>query len=381
MSVLTEGKITKEGLDELRQRLGTLNRTSSWGVGIYNEYASKDTIRHFCQGIGDMNPLWLDREYAFKSPYGRIVAPPCFLYSVYWPAGRVGGLPGVHAFHSGNDWRFYEPIYEGTRFIVEEQFVDVVEKESQFAGRIVQTHTVATYRDDNGKVIAQGRGWTTRAERDTAREKAKYKEEEEPYKYTEAEIEAIEKEIMAEERRGAIPRFWEDVAIGEELKPVVKGPMSHGDITAWEIAALGGLAHGWALTEFKKHPAWMYRDPVTGAAEAVIKVHAVAETAKSAGLPRAYDYGCQRISWMGHLLNNWVGDHGSVERLYAELRRFNYVGDTTWCKGKVTAKRKENGKNLIDLDVWTENQRNLKTTVGKATVSLMSKEPRMIVIP
>ncbi|MEE2881090.1 MAG: acyl dehydratase, partial [Chloroflexota bacterium] len=77
---------------------------------------------------------------------------------------------------------------------------------------------------------------------------------------------------------------------------------------------------------------------------------------------------------MGHLLTNWAGDDGFVKKMYVELRRFNVVGDTTWCKGKVVGKRVEDGEKLVDLEIWGENQRGEQTTKGTATIKLPSKE-------
>ncbi len=371
--VLEAGKITEEGLQKLRERLGTFNRPRQYGIGIFNEYASRDAIRHFCQGIGDPNPLYWDEEYARRTRYGTIIAPPAFLYSVYWCSGRVGGLPGVHGFHAGNDWEWFRPIYLGDRISVEEQFTGVEEKESKFAGRIVITSSVCHYYNQRGEVIARTRGWQVRAERSSAKERQKYQTE--PYRYTAEELKAIEDAVLSEEPRGAEPRWWEDTQIGEELNPVVKGPLSHGDIMAFVAGAFGGLAHGLQLREMRRHPSWGFIDPGTGAREAIVRVHDIEEAAQDAGLPGTYDYGSQRCCWMGHPLTNWMGDHGFLRKMYVELRRFNYVGDTTWCKGKVAGKRVEGGEHLVDLEIWGENQRREVTVKGTAVVRLPAKQP------
>ena len=52
--------------------------------------------------------------------------------------------------------------------------------------------------------------------------------------------------------------------------------------------------------------------------------------------PGAYDFGPQRISWAGTLIENWMGDDGFLKRLRGELRGFNLRGDTTWLRGTVT---------------------------------------------
>ena len=371
MAGIAEGKITEEGLARLRERLGTFNRPSFYGIGQYNEYAGKDSIRHFTQGMGDSNPLWVDEGYASKTRYGGIIAPPTFLYSVYWTSGRTGGLPGVHGFHAGNDWVWHRPIYLNDRITVQEQFTGLEEKMGEFAGRTFIQSSVSTYRNQRGEVIAHCRGWQFRAERRAARERGKYKRE--PYRYSAEELEAIEEAILTEEFRGATARFWDDVEVGDELPAVVKGPMSTGDIAAFEAGCIGGLAHGDALREFKRHPAWGYRDPDSGALEAVIRVHGATDTAGAAGLPMAYDYGCQRMCWLAHPVTNWMGDDGFLKRLYGEVRRFNYVGDTTWLKGKVTGKRQEGDEHLAEIELWAENQLHETTAKGKAVVILPSK--------
>ena len=370
--VLEAGKITEEGLQRLRDRLGAFNRPRQYGVGLFNEFASRDAIRHFCQGIGDPNPLYQDESYARQTKYGTIIAPPCFLYSVYWCSGRTGGLPGVHAFHSGSDWEWFRPIHMDDRISVKEQFSDLEEMPSRFAGKTIKQSSTCHYYNQRGEVIARTRGWNFRAERTAARENRKY--DFQTYAYTRDEIDEIEDAVLNEEIRGANPRWWDDVNVGDEVGPVVKGPLSHGDITAFVAGCIGGLSHGLQLKEVRRHPSWGFRDPNTGAQEAIVRVHDIEESATSACLPGAYDYGCQRCSWVGNLFTNWMGDDGFLKKMYVELRRFNMVGDTTWLRGKVTDKRVEGEERLVDIEFIGENQRKEMTTKGTATVQLPTKQ-------
>ena len=71
---LAEGQITEDGLNELRKLIGTPLRIRA----IFNQYASKEAIRNFANGVGDPNPLWRDEEYAKKTRYGKIAAPPAW---------------------------------------------------------------------------------------------------------------------------------------------------------------------------------------------------------------------------------------------------------------------------------------------------------------
>ena len=104
-------------------------------------------------------------------------------------------------------------------------------------------------------------------------------------------------------------------------------------------------------------------------------MHAASGTANQAGLPMAFDYGSQRMCWFGHPVTNWMGNDGFLTRLYGEVRRFNYLGDTTWLKGRVSGKQIEGKDHLVDLEIWAENQLGEMTAKGRAQVSLPTRAP------
>ena len=59
--------------------------------------------------------------------------------------------------------------------------------------------------------------------------------------YTDDEIAAIEAQYAAERPRGAEPRWWEDVAEGDEVGPLVKGPLTVTDMICWHVGMGMGL--------------------------------------------------------------------------------------------------------------------------------------------
>src|SRR3546814_6611428 len=98
-------KITQQGLDALRERIGLKieNTAEPWC-----HEATRDNIRHYAHGIGDDNPLWCDPDYAARTRHGGILALPSFLFATdRIVSGYVGGLPGVHAM-----WRSEEHTSE-----------------------------------------------------------------------------------------------------------------------------------------------------------------------------------------------------------------------------------------------------------------------------
>jgi hypothetical protein len=68
-----------------------------------------------------------------------------------------------------------------------------------------------------------------------------------------------------------------------------------------------------------------------------------------------------------------MGDDGFLKSLYCEYRRFNVYGDIQFIKGKVTKKYEQNAEHLVNLDVWSENQRGEVTAPGHATVILPAR--------
>ncbi len=368
---LSEGRITEEGLEELRSRIG-----KKFKVEPFHTLVCKDSIRHFVDGIGDVNPLYRDEEYAANTHYGKLIAPPSWLYSVF-PTWIPQGLKGVHAFHSGNDWTFFKPLFEGTIITPECTFTHFEDKESRFAGRIIIVHYDNNFYNQFGERVANAKSWSVRAERKAAQEKGKYSDIQVPHPWTEDELKMIEKQVLEEQIRGSEARYWEDVQEGETLPALVKGPLGITDIIAWCIgcAPVKLKALGAALRDYKRHPAWAFRDPQTGALEPTFAVHYNIEAARGAGVPYPYDVGVQRQQWLIQHLTGWIGDEGWLKTCYAEYRKFVYLSDVIWFHGKVSKKyTDEEGECCADIETWAENQRGENIMPGHSTVVLPSRD-------
>lgn len=360
--------LTDEMIADLKSRIGMNLRAP-----VFNETATKDAISHWCQGVGDDNPLYLDESYATKTQYGGIIAPPCWLYSVHWPGGMIG-LPGIHGFHSGNDWEWFQVIRLNDKFTVQRKLYDVTERPSRFAGRLMLVYTKVKFLNQRGELVATSIGWSVRTERQASQEKGKYAEIKKAT-YTPEELRAINEAYEKEEIRGANPRYWEDINVGDEMGPIAKGPLSMRDIMAWIIGNGSHFmfAHKLALKYMKRHPAVAMVDRTSGQVDVPELVHMEDSRAGEIGVPGAYDYGSQRMSWLGHLLSNWQGDDGFTKKLYGSLRMFNVIGDTQWVSGKITKKYVEGGEHMIDCEISCVNQRGENTAPGRGTVALPSR--------
>src|SRR5712664_3629580 len=349
--------ITSEALEALRSRIGrAVPRPEP-----YIEVATRDAIRHWAQGIGDRSPFWAEAR----------VAPPTLLFAMdRIVSGYVGGLPGIHAMYAGTDFRWRRPIREGNRVVGQSVLREVVEKPSAFAKRAIQQVYRTTFENQRGELVCEADSWCFRTERDTARERGKYKAAE-PHRYTEEEIRRIAHAYQAEEFRGRTPRFWEDVAIGEALPTVCKGPLTVTSVVAF-VQGWGSLyvrAHGLAFELFERHPALGIPNAF-GVPEPPERVHWDEALARAVGVPGAYDYGPERVAWLGHLVTNWMGDAGALGRLAVQVRRHNLIGDTTWCRGRVTDKAMVDGRGEVTLGLTAVNQRGETSAAGQAVVVL-----------
>jgi len=90
-------------------------------------------------------------------------------------------------------------------------------------------------------------------------------------------------------------------------------------------------------------------------------------------MPGTFDIGPQRMSWLGQIVTDWMGDDGTLKKLATSVRHPNIVGDTNTVYGKVVKKYIKDGEHLVDLDLWNENQSGLATALSSATVALPSK--------
>ena len=67
-----EGKITPEAIKAAENMIGMQLRPE----GPYLQDATEDTIRNFCNGIGDLNPLYRDLEVGRLTRHGSMLAHP-----------------------------------------------------------------------------------------------------------------------------------------------------------------------------------------------------------------------------------------------------------------------------------------------------------------
>jgi len=386
------GKITAEDIERAKRQIGVPKFSYN---KPYNSAPSADGMAHFAFACGDGNPLYNDRTYGATTRWRDQIAPPLFLHATGTnltpkPDAELKALfrglfRGVGKYYTGVDWTWWRPVYPDQRVYVERTTADIIVKESsQFSGGKTVTEVYRDlFVDRDGLPIARRDESYLSAEREGTKKAGRYSHIERQV-YSPDDITRIDEVYAAEVRRGSVPRYWEDVEVGEALTPVAKGPLTMVDIISMHMgmglssSGIGPLGLGY--TQRKRMPAFYVPDRF-GVPEVVQRVHWDHERAQELGLPTSYDYGQMRTSWLIHLITNWMGDDGWLWKLSCQSRLFNFMGDATICSGSVTAKRVEGQHHIVDLELASTNQRGENTCPGTASVILPSREGGPVVLP
>lgn len=380
-ALMPQSVIDEPMLESMRSRAGQELRIDH---SVQNDVASRLTVAKFAGGIGDINPLWTDGDYAGDSPYGAPVAPPSFVIGCF--SGIQFGWPGLGSFHSESHCVFERPVYRNDEVqarLVYEGFEGP--SPSRFAGQTVTDRFLNTYLNQRGERIATI-GWKViNFERGSAASRTGENGSEQPElpnRWSEKELVEIEARVLAQRPRGAEPRWWEDVQEGDALELLTKGPIGLTDEIAF--VAGGGIpiprlkAHAASLHDYLAHPAWAFRDPVTGAREPIYSVHYNHSAARAMSVAFQYDVGFQRQCWQIHHLTHWCGDAGWIKECSAQYRRFVYLSDVIDLCGEVVGKRvDDDGEHVVDVRTSAVNHRGEMTMPGDAVIALPSRqEPR-----
>jgi acyl dehydratase len=145
--------------DELRKLIGVTLDTIIFKV-------EEGAIQRYAQAIGDPNPLYNDPDYASKTKYGRLLAPPGFTgwavkggrptEKLFAFLTRAGAPPRI--LDGGIDFEFIEPIGAGDVLTATTKIAKVAERETKL-GKTMFTTAEVTYVNQKGNTVL--RSWAT----------------------------------------------------------------------------------------------------------------------------------------------------------------------------------------------------------------------------
>jgi len=387
-----------------------------------------DVIRRWAYAIGDGNPLWLDEEYARNTRWKSILSPPTFPETAVrgpifnplrvprrpdkaraTPAAetplpdqaksRGGGFPGLAGLQIGRQFTFYAPVRANEELRGMQRVVAIVDSDGRVSGdcidgeadveaaldaaveecaapktRIaIQTFDIKVYSKRSGRLLLRDLHHMARFGRNISLQESKYRDVPLP-RYSEEDFSALVQQHEHEYLRGSDVLLWEDVKIGDELPPIVKGPYTPGDYILYHSAfgAFFDLADRPKYLMLKRFPGAAVVDPETHVREFPNLMHLDGLASTSMGYPRGFDASMQRISWFGHLVTNWMGDDAFLKSLTVWQRRPLFLYDMMWLHGRVVAKHEQ--ESAVDLELWGINQRGERISQGTARVLLQNTQ-------
>ncbi|MED5265353.1 MAG: MaoC family dehydratase N-terminal domain-containing protein [Actinomycetota bacterium] len=290
---------------------------------------TSDAVRHFAWGIGDNNPLWVDPDYGLASVWETTLAPPSFAYAID-ETTVAPGMPDYERHYERVEWEWFHQFELGDRVTSETKFLD--EEHDQRADVTRQRGEIFFRSADKGLVA--------RAIVTTRRDRIPLKriDDRDEIRYDPEELSQIEEDILSEKIRGAISRHPGDVAEGDGVGTITKGPISIMDIVAWCAGTTGSP------------------DDPQGFA--------------SGGLDDQAATGPQLASWVVHLLTNWMGDSGVLHTLTVNFSGLPLLGSTTTIGGTITRKFSHGNDQFCEIDVECRLQNDEIIARGRAVVQL-----------
>ncbi|MCU1400281.1 MAG: hypothetical protein JWN62_3390 [Acidimicrobiales bacterium] len=381
--------------DDIERARLLIGHETAQGQREHNTQASPDGIRHFARGYGDDNPLFTSSEYGRYTRWGSQIAPPMIGIAMSNPtygdpipddvAKRTKGLfSGVHLFVSGQSSEWYRPVYPGDELYGFGGLESVEQKRSEFAERsVIRVHR-SVRMNQRGEIVAINRGLLIATERKKSRERGKYMDIK-AASYTDDEIAELDEIYAKEGPRGAQPRWFEDVEIGEPLPKMAKGPLTLTEVIVFHAGGYGFAPYNISASRIayrnRQRIPKFYVKNAAGIPDVAQRLHWENEWSQQIGNPMAYDYAVMRQCWLTHYLTDWIGDDGWLFRQHDEMRKFNYIGDAHVITGEVTDKRVEDGRCFVDVAFRATNQRGVVTAPANATVLLPSREHGPVLLP
>jgi hypothetical protein len=397
-----EEKMLEEWKTRAERLVGWLGETPSDDLPypVTHRTATRDLMLHMAFIADYKNPIWRDENYARNHRWGGLIAPPFFEQCIlgcggpfYFlePAPETGIVVSIII---GEYFEFFKPIYLNDSFKIwcgPAKIEDITRPGEQNERRFKSmSETKFINQRDEVVTVYHKTEYTTilppgSDPGDIFRPGAEYMPEK--YKprmkftktraYTSEDLAAINRMYDEEEIRGAKIRYWEDVQPGEELKPVVIGPITTAD-QVQEFVGVGLMAP--PTIEARRQMSnrvtgGMMVDPETNISLHTYELHMSEPGAKMAGFYSMTIVQTTIEHFLGRLITNWMGDDGFLKRFHWIKLLNTPIGDTIFGRGRVVKKYiDENGEYLVDLDTWLETIRGYISNVGPATVRLLSKE-------
>ncbi len=314
-------------------------------------------------------PLHHDEKIAIEAGYKGVFAPYTMLQTHSSPANwrpgkptswqsnhpdfaigakiRQGDIPspGTHSFATDVEVEYFKPLYVGDKVsMLERRLVNVNPKHTRVGDGAFLTWE-SRFSNQHGEIVAKARTSSfvyvphPRREGSTVAEQPR------------AKTAAVSVAGIQVPETGTDPRsdwsaqlYFEDVKEGDEV-PQVAFP-----ITVQRLVMEAG-----ANRDFNG-------------------IHHNREIARSYGAPDMFCNNYFLQAMWERTVREYIGLRGVIRKIGPfRMRIFNPVGDTVVVKGHVLRKYQQDGRNVVELKMWSENSRGISVGPGPVVVTLPSR--------
>jgi acyl dehydratase len=134
---------------------------------------------------------------------------------------------------------------------------------------------------------------------------------------------------------------FEDVKVGDEIPPLTK-----------RISLVQMVMYAAATWDFHRH-------------------HYDYEFVRGKGFPAPFVDGQMLGAFLAQMVTSWKGEEHTLKKLSFGFREMAFPGDVLTCRGKVADKFTQEGKKILRLELWIENQKgHLVVSPASALVSM-----------
>jgi len=143
--------VSEEIINKLENQIGVEGQPLSFEI-------EKGMIKRFARAVGDLNPLWQDADYAAKTGYGGIVAPPNFILTL-----GFGGIlrdfiddPEITVLHGSTELASYQVIRPGDVITATSKIINIRDRQGEMGKMLFVTFDIG-YKNQRNEPVAQCR--------------------------------------------------------------------------------------------------------------------------------------------------------------------------------------------------------------------------------
>ena len=283
-------------------------------------------IRRFAEAIRESNKLYFDEQYAASTPYGRMIAPPTFCFTLEYPSIPNVWIAPKGRLHVSQEFCYQRPIFAEEIVYCSQRLSNAYEKDGR-RGLMVYLELERIVRDASGSQICSSKSLSATPE-------AMFRLREQEGQH------ALADEPLS--TAGSLPRCFSP---GQELEKVVLPPYRNDDVCRY--AAASGDCN---------------------------PIHLDDAAAQKAGFPSRLVHGMLSMALQEQIIQQWVGPFYSLERYSMRFKQPVFPGDQLTICGHVAD---DSTPDHLRIQFYAQNQHGQTPLTGSADLkkSETSAEP------